>query len=79
MKTIFVLTLIFSDGYLDGSTRIGDLKSMAACEKAGPQYALQYKSYGHPASFFCTKELIKNSKGPVEVIHYKSPYPDRAD
>lgn len=73
MKTIFVLTLIFSDGYLDGSTRIGDLKSMAACEKAGPQYALQYKSYGHPASFFCTKESIKNSKKPPERILYNFP------
>ena len=68
MKTIFVLTLIFSDGYLDGSTRIGDLKSMAACEKAGPQYALQYKSYGHPASFFCTKESISNAPRKPVVI-----------
>ena len=57
MITIFALTLIFADGYMDGSVHARDFKTMAECQKYGPQLAMQYTSYGHPASFVCAKGL----------------------
>lgn len=56
MITIFTLTMIFADGYMGGSVRAVDFKSMAKCQNMGPQLARQYTSNGHPATFVCSKE-----------------------
>jgi len=68
MITVFALTLIFADGYLGGSTHARDFKSMALCNKNGAQMAMQYTSWGHPASFVCGQIEVSKIKPKVTVI-----------
>lgn len=56
MITIYVLMLLFTDGYMEGAAHVHDFRTMAQCQKYGPQLAAQYTSYGHPATFTCTKQ-----------------------
>jgi hypothetical protein len=56
MISIFTLTIIFANGYMGGSVRAHDFKTMAECQKFGPQIALQYTANGHPGSFVCSKQ-----------------------
>jgi hypothetical protein len=52
LKTI-VLTLMFQDGYLGGHVTASYFETRAQCQKAGEKVAMQYISYGHPATFLC--------------------------
>lgn len=54
LKTI-VLTLMFQDGYLGGHTTAAYFTTREKCQNAGEKIAMQYISYGHPATFLCAK------------------------
>ncbi|WP_059284625.1 hypothetical protein [Aquitalea magnusonii] len=64
MITVFVLTMVFADGYQGGQMAYTEYKTMAECQQQGPRVATSYHQQGHPTSFFCQK--IK--RGPVKPI-----------
>jgi len=67
MNIVFALTLIFADGYVGGSSHMKDFKDMDSCNKNGAQMALQYTSWGHPASFVCAKVAVSKIRPKPEV------------
>lgn len=54
LKSI-VLTLMFQDGYMGGHVTAAYFATRDQCQKAGEKVAMQYISYGHPATYLCAK------------------------
>ncbi|MDB5822167.1 MAG: hypothetical protein JWR21_871 [Herminiimonas sp.] len=76
--TVFALTLVFADGYLNGSTHARDFKDLASCNAFGAQMSQQYTGYGHPTSFFCAKaHAFKGHKGPPTVSVFDPANPSK--
>ena len=65
MSIIVALTIIFSDGYMDGSVHARDFKTMKECHAFAPQLVRYYTSGGHPASYVCERAEKMVRKGPI--------------
>ncbi|MCP1290938.1 hypothetical protein NK214_12130 [Chromobacterium sp. S0633] len=61
---VFLLTLVFADGYQGGQMAYTEFKTMTECQRQGPLVAIHYHQKGHPTTFFCQK--VK--RGPVKPI-----------
>ncbi|MFZ6690225.1 hypothetical protein [Undibacterium sp. SXout20W] len=72
-----VLTLLFQDGYMGGHVTAAYFTTREQCQKAGEKIAMQYISYGHPATFLCAKapETQKGKPNPYASpkVDYKMP------